>query len=89
MEANMCNSRISISKQGTNKHASLTIEGVFSAWSRQRGYKEVFSTIKRSEESSFSMPACQDMSLGAEERIEPSLWNWQLQNNGKKEIRKY
>jgi hypothetical protein len=43
---------------------------VFSAWSSPF-----------SEESSFETPACQDMSLEAEEL------NWQLQTNGKKEIR--
>jgi hypothetical protein len=33
----------------------------------QSGYKEVLSTIKGSEESSFGTPACWDMSLEAEE----------------------
>jgi hypothetical protein len=40
-----------------------------------------------SEESSFEMPACQDMSLGAEELNDSSLQNWQVQNNGNKGIR--
>jgi hypothetical protein len=40
---------------------------VSSAWSVQSGYKKVFSSIKESEESSCETPACQDMSLGAEE----------------------
>jgi hypothetical protein len=42
-EANACNRRTSIAGQWTNKHASLTIGAVFSAWSVQSGYKEVFS----------------------------------------------
>jgi hypothetical protein len=38
---------------------------VFSAWSVQTGYKEVFSSTEGNE-SSFGTPACQNMSLGAE-----------------------
>jgi hypothetical protein len=51
--------------------------------------KEVFSTRVNNEELGFETPACQDMSLGAEElnRVESS--ELQLQNNGKKEIRLY
>jgi hypothetical protein len=33
----------------------------------QNGYKEVFSNIKGSKESSFEKPACQNMSFGVEE----------------------
>jgi hypothetical protein len=50
--------------QQISKHTSLTTEAAFSMSSMQSGYKEVFSSI---ELSSFEMPACQDMSLGAEE----------------------
>jgi hypothetical protein len=45
-------------------------EVVFSAQSVQSGYKEEFRSWQqqqRREESSFETPACQDMSLGAEE----------------------
>jgi hypothetical protein len=72
-EANVQNSRTSIARQRINRHSSLTIEAVFSAWSVQSGYKEVFHsleqyrTIVKSGESSFETPACRDMSLGAEE----------------------
>jgi hypothetical protein len=38
--------RTSIARQRISKHASLTIEAVFSAWSVQSGYKEVFSSIE-------------------------------------------
>jgi hypothetical protein len=37
---------IPIARQGIRKHTSLKIENVFSAWSVQSGYKEMFSTIK-------------------------------------------
>jgi hypothetical protein len=40
-------------RQRISTHASLTIEAVFSAWSVQSAYKEVFSSIGWSEESSF------------------------------------
>jgi hypothetical protein len=59
--------RTSIAKQRISKHAFLTIEAVFSVGSLQSGYKKVFSSTKWNEESSFDTPACQDMSLGAEE----------------------
>jgi hypothetical protein len=38
--------RTPIARQRFNNHASLIIEAVFSAWSVQSGYKEVFSSIK-------------------------------------------
>jgi hypothetical protein len=66
-EANAHNNKTSIARQRICKHASLTTEAVFSAWSLQSDYKEVFSSIKWSEESCFETPACRDMSLGAEE----------------------
>jgi hypothetical protein len=65
--ANARNNRTSIAKQRISKHATLTIEAVFSTWSVQSEYKEVFSSIEWSEGLSFGTPACQDMSLGAEE----------------------
>jgi hypothetical protein len=34
-------------RNNISKHASLTIDAVFSAWSMQRGYKDVFSSIQR------------------------------------------
>jgi hypothetical protein len=40
------NNMTSIAKQRISKHGSLRIEAVFSAWSVQSGYKEVFSSIK-------------------------------------------
>jgi hypothetical protein len=42
---NSRNYRTSIARQGISKYASLTTEDVFSAWSVQNGYKEVFSSI--------------------------------------------
>jgi hypothetical protein len=74
---NARNNRTSIAWQRISKHDSLTIEAVFSMGSVQRGYKEVFSSIEWSEESSFETPACRDMSLGTQEL------NW-VENNGKK-----
>jgi hypothetical protein len=45
-EANVRNNRTSNARQQFSKHASLTIGAVFSAWSVQSGYKEVFSSVK-------------------------------------------
>jgi hypothetical protein len=42
----MPNNRTSIARQRISTNASLTIEAVFSAWSMQCGYKEVFSNMK-------------------------------------------
>jgi hypothetical protein len=61
--ANARNNRTSVARKRISKHASLTTEAVFSAWSLQSCYKEVFSSIERSEESSFGTPACRDMKL--------------------------
>jgi hypothetical protein len=36
-----------IGRQRINKHASLKIEAVFSAWSVRNGYKEVFGSIEQ------------------------------------------
>jgi hypothetical protein len=36
---------------------------VFSAWSVQSSYKEVFSSIEKSEAPNFETPACRDMGL--------------------------
>jgi hypothetical protein len=36
----------SIARQWTSQHASFTIKAVFSAWSVQRGYKEVFGSSR-------------------------------------------
>jgi hypothetical protein len=68
--ANARNNRTSIARQLISKHACLTIEAVFSAWSVQSRYKEVFGSIEKAEtivEWSFQTPARQGMSLGAEE----------------------
>jgi hypothetical protein len=43
-EANAGNGRTSIAIQRISKYASLTIEAVFSAWSVQSGYEQVFSS---------------------------------------------
>jgi hypothetical protein len=43
--ANAGDNRTSIARQRISKHASLTIEAMFSAWSVQSGYKNVFSSI--------------------------------------------
>jgi hypothetical protein len=45
--ANELNNRTSVARQRISKHASLTIEAVFSAWSVQSGYKEVFGNIEQ------------------------------------------
>jgi hypothetical protein len=63
--ANARNNRTSIARQRISKHASLTIEAVFTAWSVQCGHNEVFSR-GGVVESSFETPACQDMSSAAE-----------------------
>jgi hypothetical protein len=55
----------SIARQWISKHASLTIEAVFFVGSVQSGYKEVLG--KKVVDSTLETPACQDMSLGAEE----------------------
>jgi hypothetical protein len=44
--ANECNNMTSILRRRISKHASLAIEAVFSSWSVQSGYKEMFSSIK-------------------------------------------
>jgi hypothetical protein len=55
--ANARNSKMSVAGKRISKRGSLTIEAVFSRLSVQSGYKE----------SSVETPACQEMSLGAEE----------------------
>jgi hypothetical protein len=94
--------RTSIVRQQCGKHVSSTLQAVFSVSSVPRVYKWIQKTRPSSnslfgnEERSFGTPVCQDVlvCLGAEElsrvessRVESSLWNWQLQNNGKKGIR--
>jgi hypothetical protein len=55
-EANACNNKTSFARHWISKHASLTTEAIFSAWSLQSGYKEVFgweeSVVVRSWECS-------------------------------------
>jgi hypothetical protein len=65
-ETNARNNRTSIVRQRTSKHASLTIEAVFSTWSMQNGYERVFGSIEQSL-AKFEEPVCQDMILGTEE----------------------
>jgi hypothetical protein len=43
-QTNVRNHKTSIAKQVISKHTSLTTEAVFSAWSLQSGYKEVFGS---------------------------------------------
>jgi hypothetical protein len=45
-QANSCKNRTSIASQLVSKHNFLMIETVFSAWSVQSGYKEVFGNIE-------------------------------------------
>jgi hypothetical protein len=83
-------SRTSIARQRTSQHASLTIEAVFSVWSVQSGYKEVFSRTEHESEVKSRVSRRQPARIWAWEQricIESSLRNWQLQNNGKKGIR--
>jgi hypothetical protein len=47
MEENVPNNRMSIARPRISKHASLTIEAVFSAWSVQSGYRELFGSIEQ------------------------------------------
>jgi hypothetical protein len=44
---NAGNNRKFIARKRINKHASLTIKAVFSVWSLQSGYKEVFGSIEQ------------------------------------------
>jgi hypothetical protein len=46
-ETNDCNNRTSIARQRIIKHVCLTIEAVFSVWSVQSGYKEMFRNIEQ------------------------------------------
>jgi hypothetical protein len=45
--ANARKNRTSIARQRISKHASLTIEAVFSAWPVQRTYEEVLGSIEQ------------------------------------------
>jgi hypothetical protein len=61
-----------IARQRISKHASLTIESVFSVWSVPRSYKRTQKTRPRGvvvegEESRFGTPACRVVSFGTEE----------------------
>jgi hypothetical protein len=94
VRANACKNRTSIARQRINEHASLTIESLFSVGPVQNGYMDVFGSIQQgrtgvveSNRDELESPAGRDMSLGAWNWIGQSLWNWQLQNNGKKGIR--
>jgi hypothetical protein len=77
-EANARNNRTSNARQQISKHASLTIEAVFSAWPVKSGYKEVFGSREwKVELRDASQPGYE---LGIE-------FSWQLQNNGMKGTR--
>jgi hypothetical protein len=88
--ANARNSRTSIARQRISKQASLTIEAVFSAWSVQNNYKEVFGGIEQDRtEVKIQVSGPQPARIWAWEQrnwIESSLRNWQLQNNDMKQI---
>jgi hypothetical protein len=45
--ANALNNRTSIARQRISKHASLTIEAVFSTWSVESDYKEVLESTEQ------------------------------------------
>jgi hypothetical protein len=77
--ANALNNMTSIARQRISKHASLTIEAVFCVV-RAKWLWESVKQCRTEVESSFETPACQNMSLGAEEL------NW-VDNNCKKWIR--
>jgi hypothetical protein len=83
--ANALNGRTPFARQRISKHASLIIEALFSAWSVQSGYKEVFSSIKWSEELSLGT---QPAGIWVWNWIESDLRNWQLRNNCRKGIRR-
>jgi hypothetical protein len=51
-QAKSLNSRMSVTRKQMSKHASLTIEAVFSLGSVQRGYKEVFRSIEQESNTS-------------------------------------
>jgi hypothetical protein len=63
-EADTPKSRTSIAMQRISKHASLTIESMFSEWSVQSRCKEVFGSIERYRTVvELETPACREMSL--------------------------
>jgi hypothetical protein len=76
--ANARKNRTSIAWQRISKHASITIEAVFSVRSVQSGYKEVLGSIESSRVE--WRVEFREASLPGHE------FSWQLQNNGKKWI---
>jgi hypothetical protein len=81
------NNRVnSVARQRRCQHAFPTLEKLFSAWSVQSAYKEEFSWEELSRVSR-RQPA-RIRASGQRDWIESSLRNWQLQNNGKKGIRR-
>jgi hypothetical protein len=80
-QANAGNNRASIARQRTSQHASLTEQALFSAWSIQSGYEEVFCSIEqnRSSRVEFLDTSLTGYELGSR-GIELSLRNCQLQN---------
>jgi hypothetical protein len=79
--ANAHDDRMSVARQRTSKHASLTIETVFSVWSVSRGYKRTQSEDATKQSSrkcrvefwDASLPGYELESRGIElSRVEPS-----------------
>jgi hypothetical protein len=80
-----CKKMTSIARQRISKHASVSIEAVFSIWAMQSGYKEVFGSSKHnSQEMKIWVSRSQPTRIWAWNWIESSLRNGQLQNNSKK-----
>jgi hypothetical protein len=78
-EENARNNRTSIARQRISKNASLTIEAVFTAWSVQSGYKEVFSNRVSSEMGNVRSKRVpmknSSFELVVRKRVE--FWRWQ------------
>jgi hypothetical protein len=62
---NESKNRTSIARQRITKHASLTIESVFSAWSVRSGYKEVFGSIEQPSRVEFRDASLPGYELGS------------------------
>lgn len=84
-EENARKNMASFARQRINKHTFLTVETVFSVWSVQSGYKEVFRGTKNRTDNGVEF---RDASLPGyrleSRRLELSR---QLQINGKKGVR--
>jgi hypothetical protein len=96
-QANGFNNWMSTARQRISEHTSLTTEAVFSAWSCKVVIRKCsdfdfdYRTVVQYEVKS-RVSGCQPARKWAWEQriwIESCLQNWQLQNNGKKDIRRY